>query len=188
MIELILVMALLTIVMAAISPYLGGFLRGRSLDHEVRRFVSLAQYAQARAANEGQPMRLWADPSLRAYGLSAEVVYDGSDPRAVEYELSPEIQMEVDTRTWSSISGVRPTVIPRWSPSSSSSATGNRRILRFTPDGGIDPISPWGVWFRHQPDANSKSAVSPHDQVFVAQNLYRLRYEVQTNQNNTLYR
>src|SRR5689334_18148384 len=49
LIELILVMALLAIVMAVSAPALSNFMRGRTLDSEARRFVSLTRYGQSRA-------------------------------------------------------------------------------------------------------------------------------------------
>jgi len=77
LIELLLVMALLTVVMALVSPSLGPFLRGRSLGYEVRRFISLTRMAQARAAHEGVPVRLWVDPDLRMMGMDPEFSLDG---------------------------------------------------------------------------------------------------------------
>ena len=59
LIELILVMAVLAIVLAIIAPSLGNFFRGRTLDSEARRFVSLTRYAESRAVSEGSPMLLW---------------------------------------------------------------------------------------------------------------------------------
>ncbi len=63
LIELILVMAMLAIVISVALPSLKGFFRGRNLDSEARRFLSLTRYGQSRAVSEGVPMVLWiADP------------------------------------------------------------------------------------------------------------------------------
>src|SRR5438270_8363826 len=61
LVELILVMTLLLIVMCVALPSLKGFFRGRNLDSEARRFLSLARYGQSRAVSEGVPMVLWID-------------------------------------------------------------------------------------------------------------------------------
>src|SRR5437763_11469882 len=59
LIELILVMALMSIVIALIAPSLSNFFRSRTLDSEARRFVSLTRYVQSRAVSEGIPMMVW---------------------------------------------------------------------------------------------------------------------------------
>src|SRR5213080_192627 len=53
LIELILVMALLSIVLAVSAPALSSFFRGRNIDAEGRRLVSLIRYGQGRAVSEG---------------------------------------------------------------------------------------------------------------------------------------
>jgi prepilin-type N-terminal cleavage/methylation domain-containing protein len=186
LIELILVMALLTVVMALISPSLGSFLRGRGLDSEVRRFVSLTHYAQARAVSEGVAMRLWIDPVGRSYGLSSEYNFDGTstDPRAVEYTLAPDLQIEVDSRSWITLNpniADRSVLQNRWAGGLPSTGAGSRIVLRFSPDGSIDETSPVGVWLRHQPAQAARGRIDPRDEVYVAQGQTRLRYEVQVN-------
>lgn len=195
-------MALLTIVMAIVSPSLGPFLKGRSLGYEVRRFISLSRLAQARAANEGVPIRLWIDPDLRMYGIEPEFSLDPTlaqspsstssnpDPTpssstgnpSLAYPLSPEVQVEADPRSWASMSGNTFALQFRWAAGQGPSSQGRRVTFRFTPDGGIDETSPWGLWFRHQPDPNTRQPTRPDDEVYVSQNFQRTRYEVQTNQ------
>lgn len=197
LIELILVMALLVVVMALISPTLGGFIRGRSLDSEVRRFVALTHYAQARAANEGLPMRLWVDPEQRRYGLRSEYVLSqaGTDPREQEHELAPDLEVEVDSRSWATLTGNRLALQDGWAGGLPTGTAGGNRsqwVLRFTPDGAIDETSPLGVWIRHKPPGAARGRrsgnVDPRDEVYVGQNLMRLRYEVQTNQITGVFR
>lgn len=197
LIELILVMALITVVMALISPSLGGFLRGRSMQSEVSRFISLTHYAQARAAHEGIPMRLWVDPELRTYGLASEYVLSqgGQDPRLREYELASDLEVEVDNRSFASLQGNRLALQDRWAagqPMSGQTAGSRSQVVfRFTPDGFIDETSPLGLWFRHKPLGGGsirRGQSDPRDEVYVGQNLMRLRYEVQTNQLYSLRR
>src|SRR6266540_3620386 len=52
LIELLLVMALLLLVFGVTLPSLKGFFRGRNLDSEARRFLSLTRYGQSRAVSE----------------------------------------------------------------------------------------------------------------------------------------
>lgn len=190
-------MALITVVMAVISPSLGAFLRGRSMQSEVGRFITLTHYAQARAAHEGIPMRLWVDPELRTYGLASEYVLDqsGQDPRRREYALAPDLEVEVDTRSFASLQGNKLALQDRWAAGQpvSGATTGSRSqvVFRFTPDGFIDETSPLGLWFRQKPPGNNRSGrgvSDPRDEVYVGQNLMRLRYEVQTNQIYSLRR
>ena len=159
--------------------------------------------AQARAANEGVPIRLWIDPDLRMYGIEPEYSLDtglsssaatsstmgyppipssSSGNRTLAYPLAPEIQVEHDTRSWASMSGNTFALQFRWAAGQGASSQGRRVTFRFTPDGGIDETSPWGLWFRLQPDPSSRKAVPMADQVYVSQNFQRTRYEVQTNQ------
>src|SRR5262245_47792338 len=94
LIELILVMALLLIVVGVAFPSLQNFFRGRSLDSEVRRFLSLTRYAQSRAVSESIPMVLWLDAREGTYGLQADAGYLDNDSKAVEYTLSQDVSLE----------------------------------------------------------------------------------------------
>jgi len=190
LIELILVMALLVVVMALISPSLGSFMKGRTLTSEVQRFVSLTHFAQARAVNEGIPIRLWVDPELKTYGLASEYTFaqTGTDPHARTYELGPDLTIEVDTRSWASLNGDRLALQDRWAAGQPASGSGGSRtqvIFRFTPDGFIDETSPLGLWIRHEPpqgQQRGRGQSDPRDEVYVGQTQARLRYAVQTNQ------
>src|SRR5580765_5309710 len=82
LIELILVMAMLMIVLAVAAPSLSNFFRGRTLDSEARRFISLARYGQSRAVAEAAPMDLWIDTRQGAYGLEAQAGYTDLDAKA----------------------------------------------------------------------------------------------------------
>jgi type II secretion system protein H len=96
LIELMLVMVLLIIVISLVTPALQKFFGGRTLDSEVRQFVSLSRYGQSRAVSEGIPMVLWVDPKRGAYGLRQETGYTDGDPRAMDYSLGEGLKINVD--------------------------------------------------------------------------------------------
>src|SRR5438046_9262722 len=72
LIELILVMAILTVAVSITAPTLGRFFSGRALDSEARRLLALTHNGQSRAVSEGFPIELWVDARERTYGLEAE--------------------------------------------------------------------------------------------------------------------
>ena len=100
LIELILVMTLLAFASALVAPNLASFFRGRGLDQEARRLLSLTSYAHSRAVAEGVPIELWFDEPNGIYGATIRAGFSAEDPRAVEYALDPEITLilEVEER------------------------------------------------------------------------------------------
>src|SRR3954463_14446446 len=72
LIELILVMAILTIAVSITAPALANFFHGRVLDSEARRVLALTRQGQSRAISEGLPMDLWVDAAQAQYGLEAD--------------------------------------------------------------------------------------------------------------------
>ena len=99
LIELILVMALLTIVISLTAPKLSRFFHGRTLDSEARRLLALTRSGQSRAVSEGVPMDLWVDAEQGTFGLEAEPSYETSDPKAVDFTLDGGLQLEVVNKT-----------------------------------------------------------------------------------------
>ena len=96
LIELLLVLSLLAVVIAVESPTLARFFRGRNLDAEAQRFLALTRYGQNRAVAEGIPMVLWMDAENGQYGLEAEATYAEEDLKALPFEISPDVELEVD--------------------------------------------------------------------------------------------
>lgn len=98
LIELILVLALLAITVTFVAASMGGFFRGRALNSEARRLLSLAQYGQSRAVSEGVPVLLWVNARESTYGLTLVESYvdeiDG-DERAVTYQLDTDLAFDV---------------------------------------------------------------------------------------------
>src|SRR5438876_1733280 len=97
LVELILVMAMLLIVLGVAFPSLKGFFRGRNLDSEARRFLSLTRYGQSRAVSEGVPMVLWIDARQKTYGLQAQAGYADTDTNAVQFTVDKGLQVEAVT-------------------------------------------------------------------------------------------
>ncbi|MBI3416013.1 MAG: prepilin-type N-terminal cleavage/methylation domain-containing protein [Verrucomicrobia bacterium] len=167
LIELILVMAMLLIVIAVAAPTLSKFFRGRNLDSEARRFVSLTRYGQSRAVSEGVPMVLWIDAKLGRYGLQQEVSYTGVDLKAVEYALDKELRVQVTAAV------AQPGQLMQARPTAR-----NLPMLRFRPDGFISETSPERITIYE----------GERDSTLIAPSRNRLHYEIVTNQSQILRR
>jgi prepilin-type N-terminal cleavage/methylation domain-containing protein len=144
LIELILVMAILTMSISITVPTLSRFFRARTLDSEARRFVALTRNGQSRAVSEGLPVDLWVDPDLGKFGLEAEPSYDNEDPRKVDLTLDPGLQIRIETGAVSastnannpgqvkSVASVPKTMLVQ----------PGLPTIRFLPDGSIADTSP----------------------------------------------
>lgn len=178
LIELILVMALLVIVIAAVAPALSKFFRGRNLDSEARRLLSLTRLGQSRAVSEGTPMRLWIDAERRTYGLQAEQGGSTPDKSARIYQLDPDLAIEV-VRNTRNRSGTTLRTTPGNAYDGSSLAVG----LRFLADGTVDETSPDQIRLYQDPARRPEPAGTPRGQneVWITTDTFRLRYEIATN-------
>jgi type II secretion system protein H len=144
LIELILVMALLTIVISLTAPRLSRFFHSRTLDSEARRLLALTRSGQSRAVSEGVPMDLWVDAQQGTFGLEAEPSYDTSDPNAVDFELDGGLQISVINKT---VVTPASTINRNLQTSSASSlrvklVRANLPTIRFLPDGSVAEGSP----------------------------------------------
>jgi type II secretion system protein H len=144
LIELILVMALLTVVISLTAPKLSRFFHGRTLDSEARRLLALTRSGQSRAVSEGMPMDLWVDAEQGTFGLEAEPSYETSDPKAVEFALDGGLLIEVVNKTI-----VAPVnTMSRTRQASTASVPRVNLVhatlptIRFLPDGSIGEASP----------------------------------------------
>jgi Tfp pilus assembly protein FimT len=161
LIELILVMAVLTIVFALALPSLKNFFRGRDLDSEARRFLSLARFGQNRAISEGIPMVLWIDTQRGAYGLQEQAgYYANADARAMRFDLKSGITIEAQTPSVSVPAAQLNQIVP---------GIGNVPRIRFTPDGFIGNASPREITLRQGED----------NSVSILENTNRSKYEIQ---------
>lgn len=168
LIELILVMALLSIVLAVSAPALSGFFRGRTADAAARRLVSLIRYGQSRAVSEGVPVILWIDARRGTYGLEQEPGYVDLDPKAVRFELPKDLRIEV-----TDLPAIRST---QAGPGLQAAQNASVPRLRFQPDGFIGETSPQTVVF-HQGN---------NDSIWVTQTRNRLSYEIHTSAEQNL--
>ena len=144
LIELILVMALLTIVISLTAPRLSRFFHGRTLDSEARRLLALTRSGQSRAVSEGVPMDLWVDAQQGTFGLVAEPSYETSDPKAVDFTLDSGLEIAVVNKTI-----VAPANTMNRSRQASIASVPRVNLvhatlptIRFLPDGSIGESSP----------------------------------------------
>ena len=144
LIELILVMALLTVVISLAAPKLSRFFHGRTLDSEARRLLALTRSGQSRAVSEGLPMNLWVDADKGEFGLEAEPIFETSDPKAVEFALDNGLKIDVvrpvaatPSLTLSRFGQASVASTPRVAP-----ARGELPAIRFLPDGTLGETSP----------------------------------------------
>lgn len=140
LVELIAVMALLVTVIALASPSLAGFFRGRAMDAEARRLLSLTRLGQSRAAAEGIPMILWVDLNQRTYGLEADSSFTDEDAKAVEYTLDGNVTAEIGATEAVSEAITSSTLFGNELTTSSRHAAFPH--VRFEPDGSVSESSP----------------------------------------------
>jgi type II secretion system protein H len=145
LIELILVMAILTVAVSITAPALSNFFHGRTLDSEARRLLSLTRQGQSRAVSEGLPIELWMDSGRNLYGLEADSSYEQNDTKSVSFNLDKDVQLQPIS--------VDPNAITTTVSQESNSTQENPTALntskhsslpriRFLPDGSISEISP----------------------------------------------
>jgi len=172
LIELILVMALLTVLVAVAAPKLSRFFHGRTLDSEARRLLALTRSGQSRAVSEGVPMDLWVDADKGEFGLAAEPSFEASDPKAVEFALDNGLKVEVVNRT-----AAAPTMTLNRARQASRASTprvvparGNLPAIRFLPDGSLGETSPQKLHLTSNEGGS----------LWLAQSQDGLRYEIRT--------
>jgi prepilin-type N-terminal cleavage/methylation domain-containing protein len=173
LIELILVMAILTMAFSITTPTLSRFFRGRALESEARRLLALTRNGQSRAVSEGLPMDLWVDADQGKFGLEAEPSYDNQDPRKVDLQVDTGIQIKVE------IGAVSSSTNSGSANQAASVASKPRTMLvqpglptiRFMPDGSIADTSPLMLCIM----ARDGSAL------WLKQSRNRLTYEIKSN-------
>jgi Tfp pilus assembly protein FimT len=164
LIEFILVMAMLLAVFGVAMPTLSNFFRGRNLDSEARRFISLTRYAQSRAVSESMPMVLWMDAKEGTYGLEEEQSSAELDSKSAMFEVEKELEIEV---AQISSRARQITAMPQ-------SGRRNTPMIRFQPDGFVSENSPENIWIR---EVSNRTA----NEIWIALKSDRSKYEIQTN-------
>ena len=134
MIELIFVLALLAIAAATVASKMGGFFRGRALNFEARRMLSLTHYAQSRAVSEGVPVLLWIDAKGSTYGVTVAAGDNGADgdTRASRFSAEPSITLETPATDVVPVSEADDEKL---------GLPEGQQAIRFTPDGFYDETS-----------------------------------------------
>lgn len=174
LIELILVMSLLLIVTSVTGPQLVSFFRGRTLDAEARRFLSLTRYGQSRAVAEGMPMVLWVDAKQGAYGLEAQPDGRFVDDKAVAYLISERLEIEAEGQP------LPETERARTEQDMSRRNFANVPCIVFTPEGFVSQTSPEAVQLREAETDTRQGEV-----IRIALGRTGLNYEIQTVNNTT---
>jgi len=145
LIELILVMAILTIAVSITAPALSNFFHGRTLDSEARRVLALTRQGQSRAISEGLPMDLWVDTAQAQYGLEADSSFEETDPKSVSFDLDKDVQVQtvnVDPNAPLTTSTEPPATVESSSTAPTTSRHASLPRIRFLPDGSISELSP----------------------------------------------
>ncbi|MBX3744889.1 MAG: hypothetical protein KF833_06220 [Verrucomicrobiae bacterium] len=171
-------MALLSIAFALTIPSLREFFRGRVLDSEARRLLSLTRYAQSRAISEGVPMILWIDGIEGRYGLEAAAGFLEEDGRAIEFKVDPLLEMEASEPPRADPLSMRPEeamltglgAVPGWGIADRGRSRLGLPRISFLPDGYLGETSPEYIVLRQ----GGESAV------WLTQSTNRLLYELRS--------
>ncbi len=128
-------LALLAIAAVFVVSSMGPFFRGRALNFEARRMLSLTHYAQSRAVSEGVPLILWINTTESTYGLSVQSSFENpdGDTRAVKYTVESSLKLETPV-------GVA-TPVSEQEDEKLGITDQSLAFIRFTPDGFFDDSS-----------------------------------------------
>ncbi len=95
LIELIVVMAMLSAVVAVSAPRLSKFFSGRSLEEEARRFLAVIQYARSESISSAVPLELQIDIENGFYMILPSWSYEWPNQENKQYELDANLQFEI---------------------------------------------------------------------------------------------
>src|SRR5438477_10599864 len=100
LIELIFVLTIRAICAVFVSAKMGSFFRGRALNFEARRMLSLTHYAQSRAVAEGVPVILWVNPADSSYGATVQSSFNDpeGDTHAIRYSAHGSLTLDIPQR------------------------------------------------------------------------------------------
>src|ERR1044072_2075402 len=152
-------LVLLIVIASLVTTRMSSFFRGRALNHEARRMLSLISYGQSRAIAEGVPVVLWIDPGKSTYGLEIQSGYTTGDDHAADYEAEPSITLETPAKADTPESESDDVLL---------GMPENLPAIRFTPDGFIDEVSVPKIVLRQGEESALEIGQTPN----------RLRYEI----------
>ncbi len=121
LLELITVMAVLSVLLALVAPALSSSFRARDLAAAGAQLLALTEYARDEAISQGVPMDVWVNPVNGQYGVMPKPGYPGDAARNKQYSLSAELHFDAANAA---------------APSSQSHSA-----AEFAPDGSLDPSS-----------------------------------------------
>jgi len=108
LLELVLVMVIIAITLAAVAPKLRGWSRGRELRDAADQFVYVTRYARAQSAADGTTYRLTIDPQAGTYQLTklegaqfVAVPFDFGQPNRVPQGYKIELAAQQGAATTS---------------------------------------------------------------------------------------
>ena len=125
-------MALLAVAASLAAPEMASFFRGRALELEARRMLTLTHYGQSRAVSEGVPVLLWINTRNSTYGLSIQSGFTTGDTRAVSYTADSCLTIETPVMQSPPVSEQQDERF---------GLPDDLAVIRFNPDGYFDEIS-----------------------------------------------
>lgn len=161
-------MTLLTIIISISAPTLSHFFRGRAIDSEARRMLSLTRYGQSRAVSEGVPMVLWIDEEQKTYGLQTETGFAEDDAKSVQYDLAKGLEVQITL----------PIIKTKLPMQVATKVQGKANVptIRFSPEGYLGESSPERIQIREtEREGEDSSAID------LVPSRNRLNYEISTN-------
>ncbi len=100
LIELMVLLAVLTVIIQITAPAVARFFRGRKRIEDARRIMALTRLARNEAIARGEPMRFWVDMDEGFYGLETQSSYMRVEDDVAfiqrEYKMSDEVTLTAD--------------------------------------------------------------------------------------------
>jgi len=94
LIELILVLALLTVITALAAPSLSRSFRKGDLENQALALLAATEYARSEAVSQGVPMTLWVDEESGYFGVRPPAGFEGVPEREKAWPLHQDIRFQ----------------------------------------------------------------------------------------------
>jgi prepilin-type N-terminal cleavage/methylation domain-containing protein len=138
LLELIIVMAVLTVLLALAAPSLSSSLRGHNLEQAGAQVLAITEYGRDEAISQGVPMDVWINPANGQFGVAAKAGFPGDAARLKQYTLQPG--MRFDAAASPGAAGVA--TASSGNTTAPPVATGQGlNVAEFQADGTLDPSS-----------------------------------------------